>query len=107
MGLLAPGGVCVNIDMNNRFPFFRSALKNALRRPSEEECYLPSLEAYAATFEETGFELLRKEHFCWIPHTGGFSPSLWTFSHSIRSGVALRVTLRIIRPKPFHISINI
>jgi SAM-dependent methyltransferase len=29
--LLAPGGICVVIDMNNRFPFFRSELKNLLR----------------------------------------------------------------------------
>src|SRR5438477_6516128 len=27
LDLLAPGGVCVVIDMNNRFPLFRSALK--------------------------------------------------------------------------------
>jgi SAM-dependent methyltransferase len=40
--LLAPGGVCVVIDMNDRFPAFRSALKNKLR-----------------------------EHFCWIPHSAG------------------------------------
>jgi hypothetical protein len=71
MDLLVPGSVCVNIDMNNRFPAFRSALKNVFRRHNEEECYLPSLEEYAAPFEKTGFEILRKEHFCWIPHSGG------------------------------------
>ena len=32
---------------------------------------------------------------------------LMDFLPLIRSGVALRVTLRIIRRKPFHISINI
>src|SRR6476660_1732023 len=37
--LLAPGGVCVVIDMNDRFPLFRSDLKNRLRRIREEECY--------------------------------------------------------------------
>jgi SAM-dependent methyltransferase len=42
--LLAPGGVCVVIDMNNRFPLFRSDLKNRLRRIREEECYVASLE---------------------------------------------------------------
>jgi SAM-dependent methyltransferase len=69
--LLVPGGLCVNIDMNDRFPAFRSALKNRFRKVKEEECYIPSLEEYAAPFEKTGFELLRKEHFCWIPHSGG------------------------------------
>jgi len=69
--LLAPGGVCVNIDMNDRFPAFRSALKNNFRKIKEEECYIPSLAEYAAPFEKTGFEILRKEPFCWIPHSGG------------------------------------
>lgn len=71
LNLLQPGGVCVNIDMNDRFPAYRSALKNHFRRIKEEECYIPSLEEYAAPFEKAGFELLRKEHFCWIPHSGG------------------------------------
>ena len=69
--LLSPGGVCVNIDMNDRFPAFRSDLKNKLREIKEEECYIPSLAEYAAPFEKTGFNMLRKEHFCWIPHSGG------------------------------------
>lgn len=69
--LLVPGGVVVNIDMNNRFPLFRSDLKNRLRRIKEEECYVPSLEEYAAPFFKTGFEVVRKEHFCWVPHSSG------------------------------------
>ena len=71
--LLIPGGVCVVIDMNNRFPLFRSALKNRFRRQKQrkEEVYLPSLNAYAAPFAKTGFEVLRKEQFCWIPHSSG------------------------------------
>jgi SAM-dependent methyltransferase len=71
--LLAPGGVCVVIDMNDRFPAFRSALKNKVRGKNnrEEECYLPSLEEYSEPFERTGFEVLRSEHFCWVPHSGG------------------------------------
>jgi hypothetical protein len=71
--LLAPGGVCVVIDMNDRFPAFRSALKNKLRdqKEREEECYLPSLEEYTAPFSQAGFEVLRSEHFCWIPHSAG------------------------------------
>ena len=71
--LIAPGGVCVVIDMNDRFPAFRSALKNKLRsnKENEEECYLPSLEEYTAPFQQAGFEVSRSEHFCWIPHSAG------------------------------------
>jgi len=69
--LLVPGGVCVVIDMNNRFPLFRSDLRNRLRRKNEKQCYVPSLEEYAAPFVEAGFEVLRREHFCWIPHSAG------------------------------------
>src|SRR6266545_1855449 len=71
--LLAPGGVCVVIDMNDRFPAFRSALKNKLRgkKEQEEECYLPSLEEYTEPFQQAGFEVSRSEHFCWVPHSAG------------------------------------
>jgi len=73
LNLVGPGGVCVVIDMNDRFPAFSSALKNKVRgkRNREEECYLPSLEEYSEPFERTGFEVLRSEHFCWVPHSGG------------------------------------
>jgi SAM-dependent methyltransferase len=67
--LLVPGGVCVVIDMNNRFPLFRSDIRNWFRRQKEEECYVPSLEEYAAPFTQAGFELVRQEHFCWVPHS--------------------------------------
>jgi len=67
--LLVPGGVCVVIDMNNRFPLFRSDIRNWFRRQKEEECYVPSLGEYAAPFTQAGFELVRQEHFCWIPHS--------------------------------------
>ena len=71
--LLAPGGVCAVIDMNDRFPAFRSALKNKLRgkKEQDEECYVPSLEEYTAPFQQVGFEVSRSEHFCWIPHSAG------------------------------------
>jgi len=69
--LLAAGGVCVVIDMNNRFPLFRSDLKNRLRRIKEEECYVASLDEYAEPFIESGFTVERKEHFCWVPHSSG------------------------------------
>src|SRR5947208_4211298 len=69
--LLVPGGVCVVIDMNNRFPLFLSDLRDRLRQKKEKQCYVPSLEEYAAPFVKEGFELLRREHFCWVPHSAG------------------------------------
>jgi SAM-dependent methyltransferase len=69
--LLAPGGICVAIDMNNRYPCFRSDLKNRLRRVKVEQCYVPSLEEYTAPFDAAGFEVLRSQHFCWVPHSAG------------------------------------
>jgi SAM-dependent methyltransferase len=69
--LLVPGGICLVIDMNNRFAFFRSDLRNRFRRKKEKQCYVPSLEEYAAPFVREGFELLRTEHFCWVPHSAG------------------------------------
>src|SRR6266576_4381411 len=69
--LLVPGGICVVIDMNNRFPLFRSDLRNRLHREKEKQCYVPSLQEYTEPFVQEGFEVLRREHFCWIPHSAG------------------------------------
>ncbi len=67
--LLRPGGVCVNIDMNNRFPAFRSNFKRSVE--DSTECYVPTLEEYTFPFKAAGFEIRRKENFCWIPHSAG------------------------------------
>ncbi len=99
--LLAPGGVCVVIDMNNRFPFFRSELRNRFRWKKKPQCYIPSLEEYTAPFVRAGFEVLRSEHFCWVPHSAGkfmtglfsqISPALnkIAMSHAMRSLVVSR-----------------
>src|SRR6266700_8381659 len=99
--LLAPGGVCVVIDMNNRFPFFRSELRNRLRWKKKPQCYIPALEEYTAPFVRAGFEVLRSEHFCWVPHSAGkfmtglfsqISPALnkIAMSHAMRSLVVSR-----------------
>jgi 2-polyprenyl-3-methyl-5-hydroxy-6-metoxy-1,4-benzoquinol methylase len=70
--LLVPGGVCVVIDMNDRFLFFKSALKNRfLRQVETEECRIPTLEEYTAPFRQAGLDVVRSEHFCWIPHSSG------------------------------------
>ena len=67
--LLRPGGVSVMIDMNDRFPLFRSKLKRTAA--NREEAYLPSLDEYASPFERAGFQLLTKGNFCWVPHSAG------------------------------------
>lgn len=69
--LLRAGGVCVNIDMNNRFPAFRSRLRRSDN--GAPECYLPSLEEYASPFATAGFEILKKGNFCWVPHSASRS----------------------------------
>jgi SAM-dependent methyltransferase len=68
--LLMPGGVCVMIDMNRKFPMFRTLVRDRLTRPKSER-YLPSLEEYAAPFASVGLQVLEKKNFCWIPHSAG------------------------------------
>lgn len=71
-GLLREGGICVVIDMNRKFPAFRSRLREMITRPPEkEETFLPTLEEYAQPFSTGGFEVLKKENFCWVPHSAG------------------------------------
>lgn len=67
--MLRMGGVCVNIDMNDGFPAFRSRLKGEPQNSAE--CYIPSLDRYAAPFQAAGFEIMDKRNFCWIPHSAG------------------------------------
>jgi SAM-dependent methyltransferase len=71
--LLRTGGVCIVIDMNRGFPAFRGRLRDRLTK-EKKAYYLPSLEEYARPFASAGFEILRKENFCWIPHSA--SPGL-------------------------------
>ena len=68
--LLTPGGVCVMIDMNRKFPVFRSLIRDRFTKPHNER-YLPSLEEYGAPFAAAGFEILQQKTFCWIPHSAG------------------------------------
>jgi SAM-dependent methyltransferase len=105
--LVAPGGVCVVIDMNDRFPAFRSRLKNKLRgkEQRENEGYLPSLEEYTAPFHQVGFEVLRSEHFCWIPHSAGrfltaLLRSLSTALNKVARSRAMRSLVVARKPLP-------
>jgi SAM-dependent methyltransferase len=93
--LLVPGGVCVVIDMNNRYPCFRSELRNRFRRVKKKECYIPSLEEYTAPFVKTGFEVLQSEHFCWIPHSAGrFSCHFFSVATPLLNAVAKSRAMR-------------
>ncbi len=66
--LLVKGGNCIMIDMNNKFPFFRSRLRDKIEK-QKWEYYLPTLDEYANAFEASGFEIINKKNFCWVPHS--------------------------------------
>jgi SAM-dependent methyltransferase len=70
LSLLRDGGICIVIDMNNKFPVFRSRFRE---RPlqGDRAYYLPTLDEYARPFSAAGFEILKKENFCWVPHSAG------------------------------------
>ena len=98
--LLGEGGICIMIDMNKGFPLFRSRLRDRLTK-DKEVYYLPSLEEYARPFSSVGFEIIRKENFCWIPHSAGprlteilkaLTPALTSVApnHAMRSLVVSR-----------------
>lgn len=66
--LLAPGGISVMIDMNNKFPLFRSRREDLKTKPAEQ-CVLPTVDEYRSPFERAGFRILEVKNFCWIPHS--------------------------------------
>ncbi len=70
--LLRDRGVCIVIDMNDKFPVFRTRFRDRVTK-DKESYYLPSLDEYARPFELAKFEILRKGNFCWIPHSAGRS----------------------------------
>jgi 2-polyprenyl-3-methyl-5-hydroxy-6-metoxy-1,4-benzoquinol methylase len=92
--LLTEGGICIMIDMNKGFPLFRSRFRDRLTK-DEEAYYLPSLEEYARPFATVGFELLRKENFCWIPHSAG--PWLTRFLKALTPALNSMVPNRAMR----------
>jgi hypothetical protein len=57
------------IDMNDRLPLFRSRWKRS--DETAEERYVPTLDEYASPFQRTGFEMMTRDRFCWIPHSAG------------------------------------
>lgn len=91
--LLRPGGVCVMIDMNDRFPLFRSKLKGSVESP--EEAYLPSLAEYTTPFQQSGFAVMKSENFCWIPHSAG--PALTSVCRALTPVLNATVRSRAMR----------
>ena len=102
--LLTEGGICVVIDMNSKFPLFRSRLPDRLTL-DERAYFLPSTKEYARPFKEVGFEVIENKSFCWIPHSAGrvltsvlraLTPALDTVvpSHAMRSLVISRKRAR-------------
>ena len=69
--LLKQGAICIVIDMNRKFPAFRSRLREWRTKQDEHSIFLPSLDEYAQPFSAAGFEILKKRNFCWIPHSAG------------------------------------
>jgi SAM-dependent methyltransferase len=68
--LLAPGGYSIMIDMNDKYPFFRSKIRKQHGKPAMQT-WVPSLDQYSAPFHEADLEILQARHFCWIPHSAG------------------------------------
>lgn len=104
-GLLREGGVCINIGMNREFPAFRSRFRE-WRARQDEATFLPTLDEYAHPFSAAGFEILKKQNFCWIPHSAGrglttlmrtLTPILNTVARrrAMRSFVICRKTSRV------------
>jgi SAM-dependent methyltransferase len=99
--LLMPGGVSIMIDMNDKFPLFRSKVRGKRVTDDPIETYIPSLSEYARPFRAAGFEIIEERNFCWIPHSAGklmcltmrmFTPVLQTLfpRYAMRSLVTAR-----------------
>jgi SAM-dependent methyltransferase len=92
--LLTDGGVCIVIDMNDKFPAFRGRPPARVTK-GNDLYYLPSLDEYSRPFESAGFEVLRKDNFCWIPHSAGQSlTAVMRFMTPLLNGIGRRRAMR-------------
>jgi hypothetical protein len=92
--LLSHGGVCIVIDMNDKFPAFRSRFHDRLTK-ERRAYYLPTLDEYARPFSSAGFEILKTENFCWVPHSAG--PGLTTVMKTLTPVLSALVPSRAMR----------
>ena len=100
--LLAKGGICVMIDMNAQFRFFRSQLRRE-EQVQDKQFYIPALEEYARPFADAGFRILDARNFSWMPHSAG--PAMVAVCRALAPAlntVASRYALRslVIAQKP-------
>ena len=92
--LLADGGLCISIDMNAKFPAFRSRFHSLLTK-AQESTHIPSLDEYARPFATAGLKILRKDNFCWIPHSAGPSlTAVMRFMTPLLNGMGRRYAMR-------------
>jgi SAM-dependent methyltransferase len=92
--LLAPGGYSIMIDMNHRFPLFRSRFRDSLTK-SPEQRFLPTLEEYIAPFEGVGLLIEDARNFCWTPHSaGGLLLLLTRFFAPVLDGLVPKFAMR-------------
>ncbi len=92
--LLTDGGVCIVIDMNDKFPAFRTRFRDRMTK-EKDSYYLPTLDEYARPFVSAGFEILRKDNFCWIPHSAGQSmTTMLRFMSPLLNGIGRRYAMR-------------
>jgi len=100
--LLDRGGVCVMIDMNAQFRFFRSQLGRE-EQVQDKQFYIPVLEDYVRPFKAAGFKILDARNFCWVPHSAGPALSaVCRFLTPALNAVAPRYALRslVVAKKP-------
>ena len=110
-GLLREGGICINIDMNRKFPAFRSRLREWRVKQEETATLLPTLEKYAEPFSSAGLEILKKQNFCWVPHSAGLGltslmKTLTPILNTLVRSRAMRSLVVSRKPTGFHGSLH-
>jgi len=84
--------------------FFRSELRDRLRWKETPQCYIPAVEGYTAPFVKTGFEVLRSDHFCWVPHFAGkLKTALFIWMSPVLKKIARSRAMRslVVARKPY------
>jgi len=67
------------------------AEKNGDVTKEKDSYFLPTLDEYARPFVSSGFEILRKDTFCWVPHSVGQSmTTMLRFMSPLLNGIGRR-----------------
>ena len=106
--------------MNKKFPYYLKKFKSRKSHSTntENETFmdcrkaiiyrdnnLPSLKEYVEPFQKVGFEILKKDIFCWIPHSSGklrftLTKTLAPLADKLIPNCAMRVL--VIAKKPLE-----